>query len=58
MSRQWAEGSMAHEFYAELARAQLPALLRPGLAVHETSEEEEDEDLPADAEGQTAAESF
>lgn len=49
---------MAHEFYAELARAQLPALLRPGLAVHETSEEEEDEDLPADAEGQTAAESF
>jgi hypothetical protein len=58
LSRQWAEGSMAHEFYAELARAQLPALPRPGLAVHETSEEEEDDDLPADAEGQPAAESF
>jgi hypothetical protein len=50
---------MPYQFYAELARAQLPALTRPGLAVHKTGEEEEeDDDLPSDAEGQPAAESF
>jgi hypothetical protein len=53
-----AESNMPYQFYAELARAQLPALTRPGLAVHKTGEEEEDDDLPSDAEGQPAAESF
>ena len=48
LSRQWAEGSMAHEFFAELARAQLPVLPRRGLAVHETDEEEGEDDLAAD----------
>jgi hypothetical protein len=57
-SRRWAESNMPYQFYAELARAQLPALTRPGLAVHKTGEEEEDDDLPSDAEGQPAAESF
>jgi hypothetical protein len=40
---------MPYQFYAELARAQLPALTRSGLAVHKTGEEEEDDDLPSDA---------
>jgi hypothetical protein len=39
---------MAHEFFAELARAQLPVLPRRGLAVHETDEEEGEDDLAAD----------
>jgi hypothetical protein len=49
-SRRWAESNMPYQFYAELARAQLPALTRPGLAVHKKGEEEEDDDLPSDAE--------
>jgi hypothetical protein len=39
LSRQWAEGSMAHQFYAELARTQLPALPRLGLATRRANPE-------------------
>jgi hypothetical protein len=58
LSRQWVEGGMAHEFFAELARAQMPVLPRPGPGVNEMDEEEEDDDLAADSDGQPTAESF
>lgn len=58
LCRQWAAGSLAHEFYAELARAQLPVLPQPVLGAQEMDDEVEEDDFAPFSEGRSKAENL